>query len=125
MKVVYEDAPKRGKLRLLCNCRPYSEAARGGHLAVLQWVRANGCDWQRDHCLQLAPVRSETREWIQAQPDEGCGGDAHGGLVKHARHARRVVWQEQRISVTLLQGRLAAAAREMPMMTCNECIKNV
>jgi hypothetical protein len=21
-----------------------SEAARGGHLAVLQWARANGCD---------------------------------------------------------------------------------
>ena len=23
-------------------------AARGGHLAVLQWLRANGCEWNAD-----------------------------------------------------------------------------
>jgi hypothetical protein len=43
-------------------------AAQGGHLAVLQWARANGCDWDRVECLDEAPVGSETREWIQAQP---------------------------------------------------------
>ena len=46
-----------------------SEAAVGGHLAVLQWARANGCDWDRAECLGDAPAGSETREWIQAQPD--------------------------------------------------------
>jgi hypothetical protein len=38
-----------------------------GHLAVLQWARANGCDWDGFECLEVAPVGSETREWIQAQ----------------------------------------------------------
>jgi hypothetical protein len=42
--------------------------ADGGHLAVLQWARANGCDWNRANCLEYAPEESETREWIQAQP---------------------------------------------------------
>jgi hypothetical protein len=45
-----------------------SGAAGGGHLAVLQWARANGCDWDRVECLEAAPVGSETRKWIQAQP---------------------------------------------------------
>ena len=43
-------------------------AAQGGHLAVLQWLRANGCGWNRA-IGQWAPAGSETREWIQAQPD--------------------------------------------------------
>jgi hypothetical protein len=43
------------------------KAARGGHLAVLQWAHANGCDWDRQVCLQVAPAGSETREWILAQ----------------------------------------------------------
>jgi hypothetical protein len=42
-------------------------AAAGGRLAVLQWLRANGCHWVMDECLHVAPVGSETREWIQAQ----------------------------------------------------------
>jgi hypothetical protein len=44
------------------------EAAKGGHLAVLQWARANGCPWDRPTCLEAAPAGSEAREWIQAQP---------------------------------------------------------
>jgi hypothetical protein len=44
------------------------EAAGGGHLAVLQWARANGCDWNQEICLEVAPAGSEMREWIQAQP---------------------------------------------------------
>jgi len=39
-----------------------------GRLAVLQWARANGCDWYRAECLEEAPAGSEMREWIQAQP---------------------------------------------------------
>ena len=32
-------------------------AAAGGHLEVLQWARANGCDWlSRDACLEAAPA---------------------------------------------------------------------
>ena len=45
-----------------------SGAASDEHLEVLQWARANGCDWDRDYCLMVAPVGGETCEWIQAQP---------------------------------------------------------
>jgi hypothetical protein len=44
------------------------QAARGGHLEVLQWARANDCPWDRDNCITIAPYRSETRQWIEAQP---------------------------------------------------------
>ena len=39
-------------------------AAKGGHLAMLQWARTNGCGWDRARCLAGAPAGSETREWI-------------------------------------------------------------
>ena len=42
-----------------------SVAAEGGHIAVLQWARANGCEWDRVDCLDMAPA--ETREWILTQ----------------------------------------------------------
>ena len=45
-----------------------TEAAGDGHLEVLQWARANDCPWHRSGCLGVAPEGSETREWIQAQP---------------------------------------------------------
>ena len=31
-----------------------SAAARGGHLAVLQWARANGCPWDAWTCAYAA-----------------------------------------------------------------------
>ena len=43
------------------------QAAEGGHLVVLQWLRTNGCLWDRLRCLRVAPTVSETREWIQLQ----------------------------------------------------------
>ena len=30
------------------------QAARGGHLTVLQWARANGCEWDAQVCAQAA-----------------------------------------------------------------------
>ena len=55
------------------NCCAWNEytcstAAGCGQLATLQWAQANGCDWDRAVCLLVAPAGSETREWIQAQP---------------------------------------------------------
>jgi hypothetical protein len=44
-----------------------SSAVEGGHFAVLQWARANGCDWDVDECLEVAPPESEMFEWIEAQ----------------------------------------------------------
>jgi hypothetical protein len=43
-------------------------AVERGHLAVLQWACANGCAWDRQMCLMAAPAGSDTREWIEAQP---------------------------------------------------------
>jgi hypothetical protein len=36
----------------------------GGHVRVLQWARANGCDWDRATCLRWAPAGSETSEGL-------------------------------------------------------------
>ena len=66
-------------------------AARHGHLATLQWLRANGCPWSKPVCLRWAAheatdghdfvseevrlkIRDEVREWVRAQP--AIGGDA-------------------------------------------------
>jgi hypothetical protein len=43
-------------------------AAQGGHLALLKWVRANACVWDREMCLALARVGSEIHKWVEAQP---------------------------------------------------------
>ena len=45
-------------------------AAQRGDLAMLQWARDNGCDWDRATCLQgpAAAEGSEMRAWILAQP---------------------------------------------------------
>jgi hypothetical protein len=70
---------------LATGCRT---AVEGGHLDVLQWARANSCDWDRDHCLDVAPAGSETQRWIQAsRPDKGNGGNAHGGRRATRLHA--------------------------------------
>jgi len=34
---------------------------------MLQWARANGCDWDATTCLSVADEGSAMREWIQAQ----------------------------------------------------------
>jgi hypothetical protein len=33
---------------------------------MLQWARANGCDWDLDECLEVAP-ENEMFDWIEAQ----------------------------------------------------------
>ena len=43
-------------------------AARGGHLAVLQWARANGCDWNAAACIQAAyhNGHAAVEQWARA-----------------------------------------------------------
>jgi hypothetical protein len=44
-------------------------AAGGGHLAVLQWARANGCPWGKWGCLLLVRYGTNDDEmWIERQP---------------------------------------------------------
>jgi hypothetical protein len=45
-------------------------AARGGHLAVLQWARANGCEWDEDTChAAVAGGHLRVLQWARAN---GC-----------------------------------------------------
>ena len=53
------------------------EAARGGHLAVLQWLRANGCKWSAETYSQaVAGGHLAVQQWLR---DNGCPGS--GGAV--------------------------------------------
>jgi hypothetical protein len=48
-------------------------AAMGGHLHVLQWARANGCEWDEETCRYAAAGgHVETLQWAQAN---GCPWD--------------------------------------------------
>ena len=45
-------------------------AAKGGHLEVLQWARANGCRWNKTTCAGAAQGgRLEVLHWARAN---GC-----------------------------------------------------
>jgi hypothetical protein len=49
------------------------EAARGGHLEVLQWARANGCAWNASTCCEAARGgHLATLQWARAN---GCCWD--------------------------------------------------
>jgi hypothetical protein len=51
---------------------PLSAArAHGGHLEVLQWARAHGCDWHKRSCLSAASMQDDVvlYNWIKQQPD--------------------------------------------------------
>ena len=48
-------------------------AAKEGHLEVLQWARANGCQWNTNTCLFAASGgQLEVLQWARAN---GCGWD--------------------------------------------------
>ncbi|KAJ1425047.1 hypothetical protein B484DRAFT_94261 [Ochromonadaceae sp. CCMP2298] len=57
----------------LWNTDACSIAANGGHLEVLQWMRAHHppCPWDRDTCLIAAQGRIEVVQWVRTQPDFG------------------------------------------------------
>ena len=47
-----------------------AEAAEGGHLEVLKWLRAEGCPWDEDACTEAAWYgRLEVLKWLR---DNGC-----------------------------------------------------
>ena len=64
--------------RLLRENDPYcasicAEAAKRGHLEMLQWARANGCPWHEGTCWQAALAgRLEVLQWLHAN---GCPWD--------------------------------------------------
>ena len=68
-------------------------AARGGHLEVLQWARANGAPWDEDTCT--AAARSghlEVLQWARANgcpwSEATCACAARGGHLEVLQWAR-------------------------------------
>ena len=50
------------------NKRACSEAIRGGHLAVLQWLKQEGCPWYEDAVsLAARSGRIEILEWLRSE----------------------------------------------------------
>ena len=48
----------------------YLHAAEAGHLHILQWARANGCDWDEDTCSAAAEAgHLECLKWAR---EHGC-----------------------------------------------------
>jgi hypothetical protein len=57
-------------LRIPWDAATCSMAARGGHLALLQWARANGCPWDARTCSKAARGgHLELLQWAYA----ACG----------------------------------------------------
>jgi hypothetical protein len=57
-----------------------SEAAANGHLQLLQWARANGCPWGEGTCTDAA--RLEMGTWLCCS---GCVPIAARGMMTSAR----------------------------------------
>ena len=55
------------------------KAAGGGHLGVLQWARANGCDWDSRTCSRATEGgHTEVLQWARANgcPDAGSESES-------------------------------------------------
>ena len=54
-----------------------SSAAGGGHLEVLQWARANGCEWDAATCSAAAEEgHLEVLQWARANGCPEFDGDS-------------------------------------------------
>ena len=84
--------------RLLRENDPYcasicAEAAKRGHLEMLQWARANGCPWHEGTCWQAALAgRLEVLQWARANGcpwnEAACAHAALGGHLEVLQWAR-------------------------------------
>ena len=72
-----KEAAARGSLSMLMHLqrrgrlnerdRLCPNAAAFGQLETLQWLRANGCPWDKDTCVYAAGVRKlEVLQWLRA-----------------------------------------------------------
>ena len=59
---VLEGPAREGFKSRLCQC-----SAKGGHLAVLQWARAQGCPWSEWRCFKHASGdgQFEVVDWLR------------------------------------------------------------
>ena len=69
------------------------EAAKGGHLEVLQWARANGCPWNKWTCVEAAlDGHLEVLKWARVNGcpwnSYTCANAAYGGHLEVLKWAR-------------------------------------
>ena len=93
-----------------CRC-----AAHGGHLEVLQWLRAKGCPWGSDTCSWAAQRgHLEVLQWVRAQ-DPPCPWDkyvcdyaAREGHLEVLRWARSqgCPWEKEATCAAAMNGHL-------------------
>ena len=82
----------RGAAVVACSGSALSEwtcmyAAKGGHLELLQWARANGCPWNEETCGAAAENgHLEVLQWVRANGCpwdwRTCAGAAEGGHLE-------------------------------------------
>ena len=104
--------------RLLRENDPYcasicAEAAKRGHLEMLQWARANGCPWHEGTCWQAALAgRLEVLQWARANGcpwnEVACAHAALGGHLEVLQWARAngCPWDEKTCAMAARKGHL-------------------
>jgi hypothetical protein len=77
---------------------PCASAARGGHLAVLQWARADGCQWQwgLETCAKAAEGEAEgghlaALQWVRGRLGTGAGTSPSGSAFTFIRSSPRAI----------------------------------
>ncbi len=69
-----------------------ANAARGGHLELLQWARVTGCPWNGQTCLGNA-ARGGHLEVLQWLKSKGCPWDrAAGSYAARGGHLEVLKW---------------------------------
>jgi hypothetical protein len=91
-----------------------SGAAKGGHMAVLQWARANGCPWDEGTCSGAAWAgHLSVLQWARANgcpwDEETCSEAAGGGHLSVLQwlHANGCPWDEYTCSEAAAGGHLS------------------
>jgi len=68
-----------------------ASAAMGGHLHILQWLRANGCEWNKDTCFEAAAHgHAKVLSWAR---ENGCDWDAENCAAEAAHRGHLEVLQ--------------------------------
>ena len=98
--IMCQDAAEGGHLEVLqwarasgCNWdwQTCASAAKNGHLEVMKWARANGCDWDTKTCASAAEGgHLEVLKWARAN---GCDWDDRVlNLARQNKHSHVLEW---------------------------------
>ena len=77
---------------------PCSCAASKGHLALLQWARAQQCPWDEDTCSYAAAMNGllELLKWARTKVGINTAASGHLELLKWTRAAHKCPWDKTR-----------------------------